>query len=330
MKNRHHFLRLMILFPLLLVFNTGVYAQFAKDPQQDLSVLVSTLNEGADLSSVFGSIRNKSANVYPCVRLEFDLYSRSDRRSPGDERRHLGVLEVYVQDLQPRAERNYEKQLPFPAGGLMLKSVSECPPKRLPDAPEILSFTAEPSRVNAGETTTLRWRTANTDQLSFGKRNPEWPATSSDPILVPRGIDPSGSLPVNPSQTVTYVLEAKKGGRSVIKMVTVEVMSAPTTPATCFITGQVDGPLTFNTTDDRGNPISPTLRFIEMRTPGIGEPRRARIQGRTYTFTNVPAGQTYRIFPGYFRSQPKDHTVVCRPNSNYRLDFVITGPPIQG
>jgi hypothetical protein len=330
MKNRHEFLRMMILFPLLLVFNTGVYAQLAKDPQQDLSVLVSTLNEGSDLSSVFGSVRNKSANAYPCVRLEFDLYTRSDPRSPGNERRHLDVLQVYVLDLQPRGERNYEKQLPFPAGGLMLKSVSECPPKGLPDAPEILSFTAEPTRINARETTTLRWRTANTEQLFFGKRNPEWPDTSSDPILMPRGIDPSGSLPVHPSQTVTYVLEAKKGGRSVIKMVTVEVTSAPTPPATCSITGQVDGPLTWNITDDRGNPISPTLRNIEMKAMGVFEPRLARIQGKTYIFTNVPAGQRYRIFPGLFRSQPKEHTVVCRPNTTHRLNFVITGPPLQG
>ena len=330
MKYGHEFLRIMVVLPLSLYFSTGGFTQSAKDPQQDLSVLVSTLNEGADLSSVFGTVKNKSANAYPCVRLEFDLYTRSDSRSPGNERRHLGVLQIDVLDIQPRGERDYQKQLPFPAGGLMLKSVGECPPKRLPDAPEILSFTAEPERINAGETTTLRWGTANTDQLFFGKRNPEWPDTSSDPILMPRGIDPSGSLPIHPSQTVTYVLEAKKGGRSVIKMVTVEVTSAPTPPATCSITGQVDGPLTFNIVDDRGNPISPTLRYIEMKTPGVSERRLARIQGRTYIFTNVPAGQRYRIVPGLFRSQPKEHTVICRPNATHRLNFVITGPPLQG
>ena len=327
MKNRHEFLRIVMLFPLLVFLNTVANAQ---SPQQDLSVLVSTLNQGADLSSVFGTVKNKSDNAYPCVRLDFDLYTRSDPRSTGNERRHLGILQVNVLGLQPRGERDYEKQLPFRAGGLMLKSVSECRPKELPDAPEILSFTAEPARINAGETTTLRWRTANIDQLFFGKRNPQWPDTSSDPILTPRGIDPAGSFPVNPSQTSTYVLEAKKGGRSVIKMVTVEVTSAPTPPATCSITGQVDGKLTWNTMDDRGNPISPTLRFIEMKTMGVSEPRRARIQGRTYIFADVPAGQRYRISPGLFRSQPKEHTVICRPNTTHRLNFVITGPPLQG
>jgi hypothetical protein len=332
MKNRHEFLHRMILLALLIFFSIGVYAQAAKDPQRDLTVSFSSKHEGADSGSVFGVVRNSSANPYPCVRLEFNLSTRFDLRPPGEESRHLGVLPVEVLNLQPRTARDYEERLPFPAG-IGLKSVSECPekPKRLPDAPEILSFTAARTSIHAGDTTTLQWRTANSEQVFFGERNPEWPKTSSETILMPRDIELSGSLQVNPPQTVTYVLEAKKGAGSVFKFVTVEVTNPPTPPATCSITGQVFGKLTWKTVDDRGNPISPTLTHIEMKVPGASQSVAARIQGRRYIFRNVPAGKTYRIFPGFFRAQPQEIMVFCQPNTPHTgIDFVITRPPLQG
>ena len=340
MKNQHEFVSILMLLPLLLFFSPGVYAQLAKDPQKDLSVTFSSRHEGKDAGSVFGVVRNNSANAYPCVRIEFDLYTRFDLRPPGQEGRHLGVLPVEVQNLQPRTVREYQERLPFPAG-IGLKSVSECPEqpaKELPDAPEILSFTVAPQRIHAGQTATLQWRTANTDHVFVGERNPEWPHTSPEPIRAPRGIEPSGSLQVSPSQTATYRLEAKKGGKSTLKDVTVEVTSAPTPAPTCSITGQITGPLHWDTTDDRGQPVSITLTHISMTTPGADQPVRARVQGRTYIFANVPAGKTYKIVPysfgpfgGKFRSKPQERSVPCQPNTIHRgVDFEITGPPVGG
>ncbi len=202
----------------------------------------------------------------------------------------------------------------------------------MPDPPEILSFTVAPPSIQAGQTATLEWRTANTDRVFVGMHNPEWPQASSDPIREPRDLQLSGSLQVSPSQTATYRLEAKKQGRSVIKDVTIEVTPAP--PATCSITGSILGQLQWHQTDDRGQPVLATLTHVSMRAPGVAQPLRARIQGRTYTFENVPAGQTYRIYPsnfgsfgGKFRSRPGEGTVLCRPNRAYRQNFEITGPP---
>jgi hypothetical protein len=333
MKNRHEFLSILMLLPLLLFFSPGGYAQLAKDPQQDLSVTFSSRHEGNDPGSVVGVVRNNSTNAYPCVRIEFDLYTRFDLRPPGQEGRHLGVLPVELQNLQPRGVRDYQQRLPFPAG-IGLKSVSECPEqpaKGLPDAPEILSFTVAPQRIHAGQTATLQWRTANTDHVFVGERNPEWPHTSPEPIRAPRGIEPSGSLQVSPSQTVTYRLEAKKEGKSTFQDVTVEVTSSPTPAATCSITGRLSGRLQWDTRDDRGQPVSFTLTHIHMTTPGAAEPVHARVQGGEYIFANVPAGQTYKIFPGNFRSQPRERAVSCQPNTTHRgVDFEITGPPPSG
>jgi hypothetical protein len=332
MKNQHEFVSILMLLPLLLFFSQVGYAQLAKDPQRDLSVTFSSRHEGKDSGSVFGVVRNNSANAYPCVRIEFDLYTRFDMRPPGQEGRHLGVLPVEVQNLQPRGVRDYQQRLPFPAG-IGIKSVSECPEqpaKELPDAPEILSFTVAPQRIHAGKTATLQWRTANTDHVFVGERNPEWPHTSPEPIRAPRGIEPSGSLQVSPSQTVIYRLEAKKEGKSTLQDVTVEVTSFPTPAATCSIAGRLSGKLQWDTKDDRGQPVSLTLTHMYMRTPGAAQPVHARVQGEEYIFANVPAGQTYTIVPGNFLSQPREIDVECLPNTPHIADFTITGAPPSG
>jgi hypothetical protein len=336
MKNRHEFLSVLMLLALFVFFSPRAYAQFAKNPQRDLSVTFSSRHEGQDPGAVFGVVRNNSTDAYPCVRIEFDLYTRFDLRPPGQERRHLGVLPVQVQNLQPHGVRDYEQRLPHPAG-IGLKSVSQCPEqpaKALPDAPEILSFTVAPQRIHTGQAATLQWRTTNTDRVFVGERNPEWPHVSPEPIRAPRGIEPSGSLHVSPSQTATYRLEAKKQGRSTFQEVTVEVTSSPTPPATCSITGELFAnrpKLQWDTTDDRGQPVSFTLTHVFMETPGVAEAVLAPVQGREYSFANVPAGQTYKIFPSNFRSQPPERVVSCRPNTTHRgVDFEITGPPRSG
>src|SRR4029453_18974029 len=103
-------------------------------------------------------------------------YTPFDLRPPGEEARHLGVLLVELQDLQPRTGRDYQKELPFPAA-IGLKAVTECreqPVRVLPDAPEILSFAVAPQRIQAGQVATLQWRTANADQVVVGQPNPEF------------------------------------------------------------------------------------------------------------------------------------------------------------
>src|ERR1041384_3924570 len=125
MRNRHEFLKIPMLLLLLPAFGPGVYAQLAKDPQRDLSASFSSRHKGNEPGSVFGVGTNRSINSYPCVRIEFDLYTRFDLRPPGEQSQHLGVLSVEVQNVSPRSVVNYHEQLTFPAG-IGLKSITEC------------------------------------------------------------------------------------------------------------------------------------------------------------------------------------------------------------
>ena len=204
------------------------------------------------------------------------------------------------------------------------------PPKRLPDPPVILSFTIAPLRIQAGQTATLQWSTTNTERVFIGEPDPEW-RTSGELIRAARAVELSGSLVVNPSKTATYRIKVQKGGRSVYKDVTVLVMIAPTPPATCSISGQIFGRLTWNSSDDRGQPFSATLRQVYISSDGTDPRVYTRLRGRMYTFTNVPAGQTYKISPDNFRARPREITVSCQPGTSHRgLDFELTGAPPSG
>ncbi len=326
----------LILLPLLLFFSLSVYARQARDPQRDLTVSFSSKHDGQHPGFVFGVVKNNSTNAYPCVRLEFDLGTRFDLRPPGQPSKHLGVLTVEVQNLRPQGQRDYEKELPFPAG-LGLKSVGECagepaqspaPPAARPPAarppvsgfPEVLSFTAAPQRVRSGEVVTLRWQTANADEVFVGERNPDWPQTSRDPIRSPQRVQPSGTLQVRPVRSTAYRIEAKTGGKGTSEDVSVEVVG------TCVLTGRVEGKRQFSTKDDRGQPFTFTLRVMTMRGPDNSH-RTEQLRPQspnaattaTYTFTNVPAGQTYRIQPMGVVSAPTHLDVECLPGQTHTV-----------
>jgi hypothetical protein len=342
MKTRHPVSSGLTLLPLFLILSLSLYARQARDPQRDLTVSFSSKHEGQDPGLVFGVVKNNSTNAYPCVRLAFDLGTRFDLRPPGQPSKHLGVLTVDVENLRPQGQRDYKKELPFPAG-LELKSVSECagepaqsptpppaaePPAAQPPAarppvsgfPEVLSFTAAPQRVRSGEVVTLRWHTAHADEVFVGERNPDWPQASRYPIRSPQRVQPSGTQQVRPFRSTTYRIEAKTGGKGTSDDVSVEVMG------TCAITGQVEGKRQFSTKDDRGQPFTFTLRVMTMRGPDNSrrtEPLRPQSPNAattaTYTFTNVPAGQTYRIQPMGVVSDPAHLDVECLPGRTHPL-----------
>lgn len=204
--------------------------------------------------------------------------------------------------------------------------------------PEIVSLTSTPTSIRPGQTATVEWRTANADQTFVGQPNPNWPRLSREPILSPRQVGPSGSFEIQPTRTVTYRLEATQAGNTASKDVTVLVTStpapppqAPPDPATCSIAGRLSGELRWDTKDDRGQPISFVLENMYLWAPGADRPIGAAVRGGRYVFKDVPAGKTYRILPGGFRSVPKERSVSCRVGTSHSaVDFQITGPPPSG
>lgn len=82
----------------------------------------------------------------------------------------------------------------------------------------INSFTAEPSRIEKGQSATLRWSISNATDMQLDQ--------GLGPVL-----QSQGSRSVFPSSTTTYTLIANGAGGSDTKTVTVEVSSPPPPPA---------------------------------------------------------------------------------------------------
>jgi hypothetical protein len=206
------------------------------------------------------------------------------------------------------------------------------PAIEVPSFPKILALSFSPQSIQAGQATTLQWRTADASHVEVGQSNPQWPQASPEPILEPLRLDPSGSVQIHPSATTTYRLRAIGGaGKTALKDATVVVTSAPPPAATCSITGRLTGKLDWDTRDDRGQPVSFHLTHMVGRVPGADRPLTARVRGGTFTFEDVPAGTTLTIGPGGYRSNPGERKLSCvagtaRPGA----DFEITGPPPSG
>lgn len=326
MKSRTKLLNILFVLPLVLLSSANAYPQI-KDPARDLSVSWSSRKEPHP-GSIFGSVKNSSANSYACVRMEFDLFTRFDLRQPGEQSKRLGVFPVEVRDVAPRTVRNFEQPLPYPAG-MGMKSISECqapPPKRFPSNLKVLSFTITPAAIQAGQTATLQWQTEDAERVLVGERNP---ASATDqggePILMPRAVEPSGSLQVTPSRNTTYSLKATKGAFSVYaRSVTVTVTNPPPPPPPqgfCTIFGKVS-----NDKSEYATTIG-IYRPADSRRAVLT--RRVRPNG-DYSIPNVPVGE-YDVIPrGVYPSSkldigptPRAQRIVCRPARSHRADFAI-------
>jgi hypothetical protein len=132
-------------------------------------------------------------------------------------------------------------------------------------------------------------------------------------ILAPVVVQLTGSFDVTPSKTTVYRIKAQRGGRSSFKDVSVVVLPAP--PPTCTILGQISGPLTWDFSDDRGQQQRATLRQVIMDLKMATNVCMHVSKEENFVFTNVPAGQTYKIFPDHFRASPSERIVRCQPNT---------------
>jgi peptidoglycan-associated lipoprotein len=85
-----------------------------------------------------------------------------------------------------------------------------------PAAPDITEFSAEPSSVERGQSSTLKWSVTNANQIS-----------------IDNGVGPvqaSGSKGVYPNETTTYRLTATGAGGTLSKTATVTVTAPPPPP----------------------------------------------------------------------------------------------------
>lgn len=98
----------------------------AQEIEDDLHVGFKTQYQGVDDAGlVLGSVKNSSRREYACVRIEFALSTRFDRRQQGEAPRDLGGHVTVVRSVEALSTKTFEDDLPFPAA-VRLDSVSEC------------------------------------------------------------------------------------------------------------------------------------------------------------------------------------------------------------
>ena len=112
------------------------------------------------------------------------------------------------------------------AAGALCPRVAEAPkptpappavtPTPAPARPRIVSFTASPDSVRAGDCSTLAWSTAGASGAAIDSGI--------------GSVDASGSRRVCPDRTTRYTLTASAAGESETASATVEVMAAPPAP----------------------------------------------------------------------------------------------------
>jgi len=83
-------------------------------------------------------------------------------------------------------------------------------------APRVDSFTAEPARVERGQSITLRWATTNADTVTIDQNVGTVPA--------------NGTRQLFPNATTTYVLIARNSTGTDTRTVTVDLVNAPPPP----------------------------------------------------------------------------------------------------
>jgi len=94
--------------------------------------------------------------------------------------------------------------------------VVNTPPAPTPGKPTIVSFTAEPSTIQQGQSATLRWSVQNATDMTIDQGI--------------GAVQSNGSRQVFPSATTTYTLVVNGPGGSDTRTATVEVASAPPPP----------------------------------------------------------------------------------------------------
>lgn len=148
-----------------------------------------------------------------------------------------------------------------------------------PVPPEITVFSADPTQVSAGQTTTITWKTTNATSVTI---DPSVQQDDDDPPLLPTG---SATVPV--SETTTYTINASgPGGNAKPKSVTVQVpftLSLTASPST--ITPGQQSTLTWQVSNGTAMSLSVDNGVCNPCTMPKGSANVTPAQTTTYTAT---------------------------------------------
>ena len=136
-----------------------------------------------------------------------------------------------------------------------------------PSSPKILFFTAEPSSIKTGDSSTLNWQTENAELCVI------------DPDV--GQVDSSGAFSVSPTSATTYILTASGGGDTVSSEVTIAIdNTAPLAESQILITDE-DKPVVvlLSGSDADGDSLSYEV---------LSGPHNGALQGTPPNLTYIP------------------------------------------
>ncbi|QTA84926.1 FG-GAP repeat protein [Desulfonema magnum] len=144
--------------------------------------------------------------------------------------------------------------------------------------PEIVTFTADPETITAGESSVLTWETANADSVSIDQGI--------------GSVSVSGSLTAQPSETTTYTLTASCPGgtstRSIIITVSYPFPTVTTGADPVTIQSGESSVLTWTSTDAESCSITPDIGNVDLN----GSVTISPTETTTYTVTATGPGGT--------------------------------------
>jgi len=134
-------------------------------------------------------------------------------------------------------------------------------------APKINAFTADPSKIKRGASSTLSWQTENADSCEI------------QPVV--GAIEPNGSISVSPIESTSYTLTASGTGQPATAKVTVSIEnSAPVADSQAVLTDEDTAiTITLTGTDVDGDSLTYTLTI---------QPGRGTLSGTPPALTYTP------------------------------------------
>ena len=185
-----------------------------------------------------------------------------------------------------------------------LLSASQCELTDIKPTEPDVQLTAAPISIETGQSTTLSW---NSDVSSHISISPDVGVVFREMVGTPTIGSRSGSVQLQPVETVTYVATAWNAGAESTDSVTVTVTNSPTTPGTTTLVGSFsfdnvgEEPyvqtvrFTGNLVSSSGNTgdsqfsIS-TMNLVQPDAHGIVSFTKSGLQPGSWTINAVPEG----------------------------------------
>ena len=312
---------ILLLLNLLVIGSLTIISSVAETGlERDLSASFGSEGDGF----VIGKVTNKSANHYPCVRLQFYMIKQN---------RKSGFFSTEVRNIKPHSIVRYKGKLPDPVPSFGLDSIRTCrkgsSPKADKDKPKIVEFSVSPKSVKAGETVSISWKVQNAKSVQLYLDGVEWKPDRMSSNRWPSSM--KEGLQTGIDRSTNFKLIASNGKTTTQKTVTVSVRTASKSKGTCTLSGTLTGKWRQEVQERFNGPSTtwiPDVGILSAATRKGVASMKVNEKTGGYKSKRLPAGSQYILRPEW-GAKPRERTVSCRSGKNHSgINFKITGKPL--